>query len=86
MKKRIAAIIATVMVLGMSVTAFANNIEPRSPTCPDCGSARVYNYRLYKQYPCVRCGKDGCGPRYYGWWCRSCNSFEPIEFMDYACE
>ncbi len=86
MKKRLAAIIATVMILSMGVTAFANNIEARSITCPDCGGQTVYNYKLYKQYPCERCGKDGCGPYYYGWWCRSCNSFSPTEFMGYACE
>ena len=86
MKKRLAAIIATVMVLGMSVTAFANNIEARSISCPDCGAGTVYSYKLFPQKSCDRCGKNGCGPYYWGWWCSSCYSFSPTEIMAYKCE
>lgn len=84
MKKRLAAIIATVMVLGMSVTAFANNIEARNPTCPECGSGTYYDYRLKVENPCSRCGQYGCGWYVWGWEC-SCGSFQEVAEGDYAC-
>ena len=86
MKKRLAAIIATVMILSMGVTAFANNIEARSPGCPDCGGQTVYDYVFFPKFPCEKCGRDGCGVFYWGWRCTSCNSFKPTELMGYKCE
>lgn len=85
MKKKLSAIIATVMILSMGVTAFANNIEARGPSCPECGSGTYYDYRLEKEYPCPRYGKDGCGRYVWGWEC-SCGSFQKVTEGDYACE
>lgn len=85
MKKKLSAIIASVMILSMGVTAFAGNVARRVPTCSECGSGMYYDYRLYKEYPCSRCGKDGCGQYYWGWEC-SCGNFEIDAAGDYACE
>lgn len=88
MKKKMAVLImALVMILSMSVPALAGNIQPRSPTCIECGGETIYDWVLIKEYPCRRCGKIGCGMRYWGWRCtdRSCLAFVPTSEMGYAC-
>lgn len=89
MKKNLFALImAIVMMLSMSVPAFASNVERRAPTCMECGGETIYDWQLFKEYPCPRCGKDGCGMRYWGWLCtfRTCRAFIPTSPMGYACE
>lgn len=85
-KRKLGIVLVSVMLLGTSMTALANNIEARKPTCLECGGETYYNYRLYPEYPCSRCGKNGCGKHYWGWECSSCHSFAKVTLKGYACE
>lgn len=87
MKKRnLAVVLASVMLLGTGVTAFANNVEARGISCPECGEGTYYDYRLIPEYPCKRCGQNGCGMLWWGWECGVCDSFSPVEKLHYACD
>ena len=86
MSKMAVLIMALVMILSMSIPALAGNIQPRAPTCIECGGETVYDWQLFPERPCRRCGKNGCGMRYWGWQCtdRSCFAFVPTSEMGYA--
>ncbi len=85
MKKTMSIVLAAAMCLSMAVTAFAGQVERRSPSCPDCGNSTYRDYRLEKEYPCSNCGKDGCGMYWWIWEC-SCGYYEDISEKGYACE
>ena len=46
MSKMAVLIMALVMILSMSIPALAGNIQPRAPTCIECGGETVYDWQL----------------------------------------
>ena len=86
MKKALAIILVSVMILTMGVAVFADQIQPRGNSCGNCGGATIYDYRLFIEDPCSRCKQNGCGKLHWGWECTSCGEFDKGPFMAYACE
>ena len=93
MKKKLSAIIATVMILSMGVTAFAD-IQPRTPTCINCGSGNTYDVSEDDDYPLAPQVCDKCGVKtsqgilkIRGYACRDCGeSMIRSEFICFDCQ
>lgn len=53
MKKRnLAVVLASVMLLGTGVIAFANNVEARGISCPECGVCDSFSPVEKLHYAC----------------------------------
>lgn len=89
MKKIMSMIIVLAMSVSMGVTAFAD-IQPRTPTCINCGSGNTYDVSEVDEYPespqkCVRCGvkTDQGILKVWGYACRDCG--EPMTRSEFIC-
>lgn len=85
-KRKLAVVLASVMLLGTGVTAFANNVEARNPTCPNCNEGMYMDYRIFKATPCKICGaRSGCYEHWWGWECGICDEFIKTSLKDSLC-
>lgn len=86
-------IIVLAMSVSMGVTAFAD-IQPRTPTCVNCGSGNTYDVSEEDDYPlapqkCDRCGvKTSMGTlKVYGYACHDCGeAMIRYEFICFDCQ
>ena len=93
MKKKLSAIIAIVMILNMGISVFAD-IQPRTPTCINCGSGNTYDVSEDDDYTLAPHRCDKCGVKttqgtlkIRGYACRDCGeSMTRSEFICFSCQ
>ena len=83
MKKTMSIVLAAAMCLCMAVTAFAGQVEPRTPSCNYCGGETYRDYR-YDRDGCG-CNHDGCKAYFWIWKCSSCGEYEDISVKECTC-
>ena len=85
-KRKLAVVLASVMLLSTGVTAFASNVEARNPTCPNCNEGMHRNYKLFEAKPCKVCGeKSGCYEHWWIWQCGVCGEYSKISLKESLC-
>lgn len=84
-KRKLAVVLASVMLLGTSITALASNIEARGPSCPACGDGAYMSYKPFPVSKCRICGLSGCSEVWWGWQCESCNEFSRTSLKESVC-
>ena len=84
-KRKLAVILASIMLLSTGVTAFASNIEMRAPTCPMCNGGMEYGYVILSVNICRQCGGRGCYEQWWGWSCKTCGEFSRTSLKETVC-
>ena len=93
MKKTMSIVLAVAMCLSMAVTALADQIQPRSPSCDECGG-HTYCISETTKHPSAPQRCDDCGTKTYdgtltiwGYACSSCGAVSEVtEFICSDCQ